>query len=219
MKPVQLLCAVLVLFPLAAQASSVALVDIDIKREPENLKRGAQVVHEVCMSCHSLKYIKYRQLLDLGFTEHEVDTLRAGADSFNPLMSRMPAEAAEAAFGVVPPDLSLIVKAKKGGPRYLYTLLTSYYVQEDGKVNNELLPDINMPDIFGHAGTRGNQRTEVENKIKDVAAFLEWAADPHAGNRYRMGYFVMAYLFILTALLYVLKKRVWRRLEGSGHQG
>ncbi len=71
-----------------------------------------------------------------------------------------------------------------------------------------------MPDILGIAGvTDPQQLNEIRNKAKDVSAFLIWAADPHAGDRKTLGYYVLVYVFIMTILLYLWKKQIWRDID------
>lgn len=198
---------------LSAWAEPAKLADILIPNDSEALKRGAQTAVGTCMGCHNLKYITYHDLLALGFTQHEIDEMRAGQSLGAALISQTPPEASLAAYGKIPPDLSLMAKARDGGPRYIYTLLTSFYQDSAGNTNNRLFSGIKMPDILG-AGTVNDPaaRHELQTKAAEVAAFLNWAADPHANERHHLGYYVVGYLIVLTGLLYLLKRRIWRRL-------
>jgi len=163
---------------------------------------------------HSAKVAKWEGTNAAGLNQEEIDTLRGQRDSLDPLTSAMAAEVAVSIYGLEPPDLSLITRARDGGGRFIYTLLTSYAREADGKTVNRIFPGFRMPDMLGYAGTTDNaKRRELEGKIHDVAAFLEWAADPHAGERRRLGYLVIVYLVILTLLLYMVKRRTWRDLD------
>ena len=82
--------------------------DVEIPQSPEAVRRGAEVIANVCMSCHSLKYIKYGGLAQLGFSAKELDTLRSGKSLKEPLMTDMSPDMLKDSFGVVPPDLSLM---------------------------------------------------------------------------------------------------------------
>jgi len=116
-------------------------------------------------------------------------------------------------YGMVPPDLSVMAKARKHGPRYIYTLLTSYK-EKDGVYDNALFPGIKMPDIMDISTAADNtERGEKKRDVKDVTEFLLWASDPHAAERKTTGYFVVAYFIVLSLLLYIIMKRVWGRLE------
>lgn len=204
---------VLMLPCLGAWAEPAKLADVLIPNDPEALKRGAQTAVGTCMGCHNLKYITYHDLLALGFTNQEIDEMRAGQSLGATLISQTPPEASLSAYGKIPPDLSLMAKARDGGPRYIYTLLTSYYQDSTGNTNNRLFPGVKMPDILG-AGAANDPaaRHELQTKAAEVAAFLNWTADPHADERRHLGYYVIGYLIVLTGLLYLLKRKIWRRL-------
>ena len=71
-----------------------------------------------------------------------------------------------------------------------------------------------MPDVLSYSDAKDSaQREPLEQQAKDAAAFLNWAADPHAAERRHMGYYVLGYLVILTILLYLSKRRIWARLH------
>ena len=206
------MCAVLPVVP--GYAVNLELKEVEIDRSPEVLRRGAAAVVNVCLNCHSLKYVKYRNLLDLGFTQAQVDNLRGGREMGGALLSVTPAEINITAYGIAPPDLSLMTRARECGPRYIYTLLSSFYEDKDGATNNRLFPGIKMPDVLGVGSIRDSgQRAEVDATLRSVAVFLDWVADPHAGARRRLGYYVIAYMVLLTSLLYLLKRRIWSRLD------
>lgn len=70
-----------------------------------------------------------------------------------------------------------------------------------------------MPDVLDISGVQDPaQRTALEDQARDVAAFLSWSADPHAGERRRLGGYVLACLCLLTVMLYLSKRRIWSRL-------
>jgi ubiquinol-cytochrome c reductase cytochrome c1 subunit len=107
------------------------------------LKRGARVAVEVCMACHSIKYIKFDALKKLGFTEAEVIAL-AEAQSRNKkdaMLSPMDATSAKDSFGVIPPDLSLMTKARKGYEDYLYAILNGYASDADRALVQKVMED------------------------------------------------------------------------------
>ncbi|MBF0096606.1 MAG: hypothetical protein HQM04_08615 [Magnetococcales bacterium] len=107
------------------------------------LKRGAQVAAQSCMACHSIKYIKFDQLRQLGFSELEVKALAEGAGRTkkDAMISSMDPVAAKESFGVVPPDLSLITKARKGYEDYVYGILTGYATESDMALANRVMAD------------------------------------------------------------------------------
>ncbi len=206
------------------------------------LQRGFQVYKEVCATCHGLKLMSYRHLSGLGFSAAEIKAIAAayqvqdgpndeGAfferpgtpqDSFvSPFANDKAARAAN--NGSLPPDLSLIIKARKQGPDYVYALLTSYnlpapkdIVVEEGRYYNPYMsggqiamaPPLKDAQVTYSDGTKAT----VSQMAHDVVTFLAFTAEPELEDRKRTGTSVLIYLGILTALLYLTKKRIWKRL-------
>lgn len=200
----------------AAQSLSAAAepAAFPIPQTPEAIRRGAETVTNVCLACHSLKYLKYGDLAGLGFSGKEVDSLRNGKSLKEALQTDMAPDMLRESFGSLPPDLSLMAKAREGGPQYIYGLLTGFYQNAEGNVDNHLFPGIKMPDVLNFSDAKDPaQRAPLEAQARDVAAFLNWAADPHAEERQRLGYYVLGYLAVLTFLLYLSKRRIWARLR------
>lgn len=195
-------------------ASAAEVADVAIPHSPEALRRGAEVITNVCSACHSLKYINYGSLSQLGFSAKELNAIRNGKSLKEPLMTDMSPDMLREGFGIVPPDLSLMAHAREGGPAYIYALLTGFYQKPDGSVDNHAFPGVKMPDVLNYSGAAdAAQRAPLEEQAKDAAAFLDWTADPHAVERHHLGYYVLAYLVIITILLYLSKRRVWARLD------
>lgn len=201
-------------FSFVANASEVVLDLEKIPSDRASILRGAEHVVNNCVSCHALKYIRYTDMLALGVEQATVDTWRGSNPVNARIMAQMPAEAAAAAFGgIVPPDLSLMALARDGGMHYLYSYLLGYYVNDKGETNNHIYPGTRMPDILAISTTTDvKQRTEISTKAKEMTAFLNWAADPHAEERKQLGFYVIAYLLLLTILLYFWKVQIWRKL-------
>ena len=130
------------------------------------MQRGFQVYNEVCAGCHSMKLIAFRNFADLGYNEAEIKALAAqyevqdgpnddGEMFMRPAIpaDRMPSpyandNAARAGNnGALPPDLSLIAKARPNGPNYLYSLLSSYGMRQT--IRRFLMECITMLHILG----------------------------------------------------------------------
>ncbi|NDF11343.1 MAG: cytochrome c1 [Proteobacteria bacterium] len=205
-------------------------------------QRGYQVYKEVCSSCHSLKRVAYRNLTELGFSEGEAKTLAAGAsvqdgpndhgemferpgrlsDHFvGPYANDQAARAANG--GALPPDLSLIVKAREDGPNYIYSILTGF---EPAPADFKLGPNMHYNPYFpgmqiampaplseGQVTYADGTKATVEQMSHDVVTFLQWAAEPEMEERKSMGIKVFIYLGIFTVLFYLAKKRVWKDVE------
>ena len=203
------------------------------------LQRGFQVYKEVCAACHGLNRVNFRNLVQPGgpgFPEEAVKALAAewpnqitdGPNDEGKMFER-PASLIAKARGVARnpswwthPFLMLgdIVKSyQEGGSDYLFALLTGYTDPPadvkvgDGMYYNKAFPGHQLamptplqPDQVAYSD--GTKPT-VENYAKDVAAFLAWSADPTHDQRKRIGWQVMLYLLVTTALLYLGKKRIW----------
>ena len=202
-------------FSVVANASEVELSMEKIPADSASILRGAEHVMNGCVSCHAVKYIRFNELLALGVEQATVDTWRASNPINARIMAQMPPEAAAAAFGgIVPPDLSLMAIARDGGVHYLYSYLMGYHVNDKGVTDNRIYPGTRMPDIMAISTTTDvKQREEISTKAKEMTAFLNWAADPHAEERKQLGKYVIAYLLLLTVLLYLWKVQIWRKLD------
>ena len=212
-----------------------------------SLQRGYQVFNEVCSSCHSIKYLSYRNLTEKGgpeFSEEEAKAIAAnfevtdGPDSTGEMFTRpaklsdkfvMPyaneEEAKSANGGAYPPDMSVLVKARKDGADYIYSLLLGY---EDSPV------DIKLDDgVYYNKYMYGNNikmsaplfdelveysdgtKATTEQMAKDVVSFLMWAAEPHLEQRHKIGFRVIIYLIIISILVYFSMKKIWSRIESE----
>jgi ubiquinol-cytochrome c reductase cytochrome b/c1 subunit len=227
------------------------------------LQRGLKVYRSVCQGCHGMKFVAFRNLAEPGgpgFTPAQAEVIakeykiadgpndqgemfeREGrlADRFpSPFPNDNAARVANA--GAVPPDLSVIAKARsyergfpwfildalrqyqEHGVDYLVALLLGYQdpppgvTLPPGTTYNRVFPGhaIAMPPPLS-AGqisyTDGSPETP-EQYARDVAAFLMWTAEPHLESRKRIGLQVMIFLIVLAGLLYFTKKKVWHEIE------
>lgn len=199
--------------PSFASTGAIPLAKISFTQDADSLQRGAMVYYNVCRVCHSMKYIRYKSLFEIGLSKEQVDEMR-GDISINEVMSKtVNDDALKEFYGRIPPDLSLMAKARKGGARHIYTLLTSFN-EKDGVYDNAFFPGVRMPDIMNISTAEGDaEKEEKIRDIKDVSEFLLWASDPRAAERKKTGYFVVAYFIVLSLLLFVIMKRVWSRLD------
>jgi len=178
------------------------------------IERGADELMGTCHTCHTLKYIKYRDLVNLGISKEKVDGWRGEEPLDAPLKAQMADADAIAAFNKVPPDLSLMSQARDGGVDYLYSYLIGYFNKPDGTLGNHIFDATKMPDILGmSSATDEAQKTSIKAKARDITSFLNWTADPHAAERIQLGKYIIAYLIVLTALLYLVKKQIWARVK------
>ncbi|HVY84092.1 MAG TPA: cytochrome c1 [Caulobacterales bacterium] len=120
--------------------------------------------------------------------------------------------------GALPPDLSEIVLARAGGANYVHALMTGYTgEQRNGKYVNRYFPGnlISMPPPLSDGVVTFDDGTanSLDQEAKDVATFLQWAADPHMVERKSLGLKVIIFLIVLTGLLYLSYKQVWRGVK------
>ncbi|KAH8602966.1 cytochrome c1 heme protein [Bisporella sp. PMI_857] len=207
------------------------------------LRRGFQVYREVCSSCHSLSRIPYRSLVGTVLTVDEAKVLAEeneydsepndeGEIEKRPgkLSDYLPApykndEAARAANnGALPPDLSLIVKARHGGCDYIFSLLTGY--PEEAPAGANVQEGLNFNPYFPGTGIAMarvlyNELVEYEDgtpastsqMAKDVTEFLNWAAEPEMDQRKKMGLKVLAITSTLFALSVWVKRYKWSPIK------
>jgi ubiquinol-cytochrome c reductase cytochrome c1 subunit len=195
-------------------STEAKLESIQIDTSASGVERGADTLMNACHSCHSLKYIRYRDLAVFGIDRKKIEAWRGEQPLDAPLTSLMSDDAAIQAFGVIAPDLSLMAKAREDGASYVYSYLLGYYNTPEGLTSNHFFPETKMPDVLGISGTtEAAQRADLQGKAHDIVSFLAWAADPHQQERHTLGYYVIGYLIILTSLLYLVKRRIWSRLK------
>jgi ubiquinol-cytochrome c reductase cytochrome c1 subunit len=201
-------------------------------------QRGFQVYREVCSVCHGLTYVAFRNLMELGFSEDQVRALAAeytvidGPDENGEMFERpaVPAdpipppypndEAARAAnAGALPPELSLITKARPEGSDYVYSLLVGYeeppadVEPREGLYYNVFFPGnwIAMPPPLqeGLVAYADGTEATVPQMAADVTTFLTWAGEPTLEQRKQTGLKAMLFLIVFTGLSYATMRKVW----------
>jgi len=205
-----------------ASGEHVELKDADISLDQETIRKGLAVFTDVCMGCHSAKYVTYRNLMDypeIGLTREEVDALRGNKALLDGMKTELAPEDASAAYGKVPPDLSVIARGRRGGGNYIYSILTGYEEDPNGKIEdgnyNHFFPGnrIAMPDPLAWMGHDDGDTADLEEQAHSVASFLVFIGDPHQLERKRIGVWVLGFLVLLTLVLYLLKKEVWKDVK------
>jgi len=167
----------------------------------------------LCALCHTLKYLRYRDLTALGFKSSQIDELRGRRALDSAIVSANSPAQARALFGTIPPELTLLAKAYDDED-HVYSFLTGFRKNSDGKIENTVRPGTAMPDVLAFTEKQlPERRAQTEQRARDVSNFLKWAADPRAPERRHLGWFVLGYLILLTTLLYILKRKIWHRLD------
>ncbi|MBF0186461.1 MAG: hypothetical protein HQL50_00890 [Magnetococcales bacterium] len=140
------------------------------------MKRGAQVTVEVCMGCHSVKYIKFDFLRQFGFTEQEVKDMAEsqGQTKKSRMISSMSEEDAKDSFGVIPPDLSLMTKARKGYEDYTYAMLTGYLNEDESELINNAMEDDALSDSeIQSIAAKLHLNPDDPEKVKEVVTRIQ----------------------------------------------
>jgi len=240
------------------------------KYDQRQLQRGFKVYREVCATCHSLKLIAFHDLGEPGgpfwdpkypnandnpyvkaiaasFKVPDIDTTTGDtiqrtattADSMPPPYAND--TAAKATLGAAPPDMSLLVKAREGGPDYVYSIVIGdtpatpagvdipagkyYDPYLMGDLSSSLKPGyhgavpeggiIAMPPPLtaGKVTFDDGTPSSLDQEAQDVAAFLQWASDPKMEERKQMGFAAMIYLGLFSIVLYGSYRAIWRNVE------
>jgi ubiquinol-cytochrome c reductase cytochrome c1 subunit len=218
------------------------------KFDRAQLQRGLKVYAEVCSACHSLNQVAFRDFAALGYNEGEVKAIAKGWKTETPSIDPNTGEAASrpsipadkipspfpnevaaraANNNALPPDLSLMTKARHNGPAYVYSLLTGYQNQPaellkdfpDAKTPaglhyNPYFANLNIamaPPLTGDGQVTFDDGTKstVPQMAKDVSAFLTWTAEPKMENRKTAGWAALIFLMIFTALTFMSYKAIW----------
>jgi ubiquinol-cytochrome c reductase cytochrome c1 subunit len=231
------------------------------------LQRGYKVYREVCSTCHAMHLMSFRNLGQKGgpfydpkyknpndnpvvkeiASEYDIadidpdtgdDITRKGtpADRFpSPFKNDEAAKASN--NGAIPPDMSVLAKAREGGALYIYNIVSGshtppaglelnpgqyYYPHVNGSLRAQWKGDpahvphggvLAMPPPLksnGQVAYDDGTPSTVQQNAEDVAAFLAWASDPHAVERKQTGFAVIIYLLLLAGLTYAAYRQVWR---------
>ena len=218
------------------------------KYDNKQLQRGFAVYKGVCSSCHSLKLVAFRDLQTIGFSEAEVKAIAKGwatevpipnpdtgepstrkaipSDYFpGPYANEIAARAAN--NNALPPDMSLLAKAREGGPHYIWSLVGHGYDEKarpggwetpTGLYFNKYYANLNIampPPLVadGQVDYADGTKSTVDQNAKDIAAFLMWAAEPKLMARRETGVDAVIFLTILTGLLFATYKKVWKDVK------
>lgn len=225
-----ILALITILFSCQVWAAESAFENLELSKAPINrddiasIRRGAQFFAANCMSCHTMRYLRYDKL-----------SQEAGV-----LYEKMPLNVTNWPNGITPPDLSL--EANVRGVDWIYTYLHSFYKDpaRPSGVNNLLVPETAMPNILGpymgeqvmveHPNeasgvydhgvewygylklVKEGSKTpdEYDALTVDITNYLAYASEPYYAEQHSIGWWVLGFLVILTIMLYYLKKEYWK---------
>lgn len=204
-------------------------------------QRGFQVYNEVCSACHQLRHAYYRDLTGIGLSAEQVAAIAASksisdigddgapierpglaSDHFkSPYANDLAARAAQ--NGALPPDLSLMVKARDGGADYLYALLTGYSAAPatmkmgDGMNYNKYFEGSQIamvpPLSEGRVTYADGTPSSVNQMAKDVVTFLAFISEPETEQRKALGVRIVLFFVLMTGITYAVKRKVWADVD------
>jgi ubiquinol-cytochrome c reductase cytochrome c1 subunit len=201
-----------------------------------SLQRGAHNFMSYCNACHSLQYERYQRMADdlqIPAAVLAADLQAPGTNHLDYITSAMPSDDATVWFGKAPPDLSLIARSK--GPDYIYRFLKTFYVDttRSSGSNNLAYPNTAMPAVLSSLEgvktatfrSSGDEKVlqhfesvvpgsltsdQYDGFVRDTVNFLDYVGEPAQAARRSMGKWIVAFLVLLTALSWLLKKEYWK---------
>jgi len=235
----------LTVLPLMAVAaeSGVELehVEMDLENK-ESLQSGARTFINYCMGCHSAAYSRYNRVAaDLDIPEELMEEYMIFSEDAavgDLMISAMPADLGANAFGIAPPDLTLVARARAttsaSGTDWLYGYLTGFYEDESRPfgVNNRVFANVAMPNVL--EGLQGVQRCEdaahcdhlvhvdgtgtlseeeFNDVIYDLVNFLYYMGEPSRLDRHRIGGYVLLFLAFFGVFAWLLNREYWKDVD------
>lgn len=243
MKAIKQLCAAMLLAVVSAVATASG-TETPLDKAPVNLKdmaslqRGVKLFTSRCLACHGAAFMRYNRLNDIGMSDDEIkkklelpDDVKIGST----MQAAMDTNSAKLAYGVPPPDLSVISRSRSAD--WLYTYLRSFHIDKTRASgwNNAVFPNVGMPHVLADlqgelelkTETQGGHETrklvlvnpgslkpaEFDAAVADLTNYLVFMGEPAKMVRYRLGMIVLGFLLALFVLLFVLKKELWKDIH------
>jgi ubiquinol-cytochrome c reductase cytochrome c1 subunit len=225
--------AMLACMPVLAQASEGG---VHLDKAPVNLQdqaslqRGAKLFTSRCLACHSASAMRYNRLNDIGMSDDQIKAeleLPEDVKVGSTMQAAMDSNSAKMAYGVAPPDLSVIARSRSAD--WLYTYMRKFYA-DPSKVsgwNNVAFPSVAMPfvlaDMQGEQVMEGGHLVlkepgsmsvaEYDGAMADLTNYLVFMSEPAILVRHQIGWIVLIFLSILLVLMYALKKEIWKDIH------
>ncbi|MCW8964162.1 MAG: cytochrome c1 [Gammaproteobacteria bacterium] len=233
-------------YALAAGGSSFLFKTPNIdETDKAAIQRGARVFVNYCLTCHSAEYMRYKRVADdLGISEEIMKkNLMNPADKFHDGMTvAIEEDDAKRWFGVPPPDLSVISRAR--GRDWLYNYFMTFYKDESSPigVNNATFKDVAMPNVLWelqgwqepvyadaaeHGESDGDKQIvgmklvetgkltpkEYQQTVRDLVTYMVYMGEPAELKRHEIGFWVLAFLFVFLMISYALKREYWKDIH------
>ena len=231
MRIMKTLLLIMLLTPFVAYSAGA---EVELDKAPintadqESLKRGAKGFVEYCLTCHGANFMRYNRHRDIGMSEEDIrkELIHTGQKTGDLMEAAMRKKEAEEWFGVVPPDLSVIARAR--GADWLYTYLRTFYQDEStySGWNNLVFDKVAMPHVLHQlqgwqilepetnnlvTTSPGTMTTEEYDRfVADLVNYMVYLGEPHALYRKELGLIVILFLLGMLGLTYLLKKEYCR---------
>jgi ubiquinol-cytochrome c reductase cytochrome c1 subunit len=225
--------AMLACMPVLAQASEGG---VHLDKAPVNLQdqaslqRGAKLFTSRCLACHSASAMRYNRLNDIGMSDDQIKAeleLPEDVKVGSTMQSAMDTNSAKMAYGVAPPDLSVIARSRSAD--WLFTYMRTFYADQSKASgwNNAVFPSVAMPfvlaDMQGEQAMEGGHLAlkepgsmsvaEYDSAMADLTNYLVFMSEPAILVRHQIGWIVLIFLSVLLVLMYALKKEIWKDIH------
>jgi ubiquinol-cytochrome c reductase cytochrome c1 subunit len=183
------------------------------------MQDGAKTFMNYCLGCHGVSAMRYSRLSDIGMSEEDIKKIMPpGAKTGETIRAAMSRQDAKEWFGAAPPDLSLTARARSShsasGADWVYTFLRSYQpdTMRPTGWNNKLYPGVGMPHVLWEM-QKSLPAAEYDQKVGNLAAFLNYVAEPVKSTRKTIGIFVMIFLIGFFFIAWRLNKAYWKNIK------
>ena len=183
------------------------------------MQNGAKTFMSYCLGCHGLSAMRYSRLADIGMTEEQIKAIMPpGAKPGDYIRTSLNRAEAKDWFGAAPPDLSVTARSRSShsgaGTDWVYTFLRTYYEDASRPTgwNNKTYVGVGMPHVLWDA-QKSKPPAEFDSMVGDLAAFLNYVAEPAQFSRKTIGMVVMAFLAIFFVLAWRLNKVYWKNIK------
>jgi len=183
------------------------------------MQNGAKTFMSYCLGCHGLSAMRYSRLADIGMTEEQIKAVMPpGAKPGDYIRTSLNRAEAKDWFGAAPPDLSVTARSRSShsgtGTDWIYTFLKTYYEDASRPTgwNNKTYVGVGMPHVLWDA-QKSKSPAEFDSMLGDLAAFLNYVAEPAQFSRKTIGMVVMAFLAIFFVLAWRLNKVYWKNIK------
>jgi ubiquinol-cytochrome c reductase cytochrome c1 subunit len=183
------------------------------------MQNGAKTFMSYCLGCHGVSAMRYSRLSDIGMNEEQIKALLPeGKKTGDYIRTSISRNDAKEWFGAAPPDLSLTARARSShsgtGTDWVYTFLRTY-VEDPSRPtgwNNKTYPGVGMPHVLWEM-QKTKSPAEFDSAVGDLAAFLNYVAEPAQFTRKTFGIVVLVFLALFFVIAWRLNKAYWKKIR------